>query len=193
MLTRMSIVATVLACAGVAARADFMASSIQSAYWASGPTTAAPGQAFDLDYNTIRQQYTIKDIAQVNLTFEASGLDFGHLKVTLNADPNIVYSFPETAPGQLVYALYDPNWINPSTIPYGKSPIDGLWKAELMDGILSGRLWVEGVTAGTPSGCTFAATTTFVVPEPGIWALLALGGPAALRRRRDHRRTAAPR
>ena len=149
----------------------------------SGLTEGPPGAEFELDYAALDPMVASPlDVGSVVLAFDTVGVIWTHLVIQLDADPAALQSFPTLNGQQVSHLVYDPALVSDPG-PGPATVMDPVWKAELSDGVLSGRLWVEGVSAGVPTGFGISALTMFLVPEPGSLAVLVLGAAAALRRR----------
>ena len=153
--------------------------------WVDGLTEGPPGAAFLLDYAALDPRVGSPiDVVGVTLAFDTLGVLFEDLTIQLDVNPSAAYSFPSPNGQQVAHMLYDPAYFDPGSIGSPHSEIDPVWKAELSDGVLSGRLWVEGVSFGVPTEFSLGGQGWFVVPAPAGLALLAGGGLALVRRRR---------
>ncbi len=153
--------------------------------WVDGLTEGPPGAAFLLDYAALDPRVGSPiDVVGVTLAFDTLGVLFEDLTIQLDVNPSAAYSFPSPNGQQVAHMLYDPAYFDPGSIGSPHSEIDPVWKAELSDGVLSGRLWVEGVSSGMPNQFSLAAEVSFVIPEPAAISLLAFGAAGSLLKRK---------
>jgi len=154
----------------------------------SDPATSSPGTSFVLDYTHLMTGET-EPYQAVGFALSFTCYTYTTLNIQLNSSPTI-HQFPP-APSdyqtyQTVVVLYDPDYMTgEGDAPSYIMPDD--WKAELDDGLLQGRFWVEGsIFEGmpfTPQDAYMQGQAWYLVPEPATLALLSLGF-LALRRRR---------
>jgi len=145
---------------------------------------APPGQPFGIDFTAVNPAVaTPLDIMSCCLLMEAGGMTVNSYKIILDADPAVTFSFQPQYQTQLSLLLYNPTY----GVPGGNTPkqeMDPLWGQEMMDGVISGKLWVDGNWWGGLSYVHMSSSGTFLVPEPATLALLLAGGCLGLRRRR---------
>jgi len=151
------------------------------------PTTSSPGTAFSLDYRSSLTAATAPyNLVEVLLSLDTSVM-YSNVAITLGSS-STVYRFPQLAPGQTVYGLYDSTVMSrpPGDITYALLP--AAWKTEAADGVISGHIWLEGAGSKPSYGILnmndmFAVTTN---PEPASLLFMTLGiGAFCLRRPRS--------
>ena len=164
------------------------AAPIELTTWASGTDaiSAAPGKHFVLDFTGQGfDNFAAADLHYVSFTFDSAPVTFTDLKVSFDG-----LAQPVTMAARdnhwAEYLLYDPAHKPVGLIgSYVQVAMDLALKDAFKDGKLSGNLWLQGASSTDPTAWTVMSEATFVVPEPAMLALLAVGGLALIRSRRS--------
>lgn len=158
-------------------------------YWSTKDTvaTSSPGMPFSLDYGRYLEWSPPYNLIST-VTFQFGCIyDYSTLCIVLDSGPTVyTYAPLDFGHARTYIEYYEPSLNQGSSYDYELTNAPVLpegWKAELADGVFSGRLWLEGTSHPNTSASLLVASE-FVFPEPASLGMLGIGVMGLLRRRR---------